>query len=264
VEPKDEAKALAREAIDAFLNGDREGSLALFRDAFNVEQRVVGDKYYSYIPGARETYSEVFGARLPIVHAVSKELKPLAKTQPEKALAIADALRGTRWREGLHASVHALGFLVGTHPDDVLNRVLKWSPKARCWEAADTIGMYAMGPLVARHDGHLGLLREYIISGDKWTKRVCLASLGVVARKRPERVREMLPFVEPLMKESDRELWKGVSWALREFSKKDAGASFRFMRRWARGAGKETRWIIKDGMRKLDAEMQDELKGLMG
>ena len=65
------------------------------------------------------------------------------------------------------------------------------------------------------------------------------------------------------MREEDKEVKKAIGWALREITKKDGKAVYEFLKKWVESGDKNTRWIIKEGMKKLDKKYQNELKALM-
>ncbi len=65
------------------------------------------------------------------------------------------------------------------------------------------------------------------------------------------------------MKEEDKDVKKAIGWALREITKKDSKSVSEFLERWAKVENKNTKWIIKEGMKKLSKEQQEELKSLI-
>jgi len=65
------------------------------------------------------------------------------------------------------------------------------------------------------------------------------------------------------MREQEQNVKKAVGWALREISKKDKESVFNFLKKWAKEDNKDTKWIIKDGMKKLEQTEQTELKKLL-
>jgi len=62
------------------------------------------------------------------------------------------------------------------------------------------------------------------------------------------------------MEDKDKDIKKAVSWVLREITKKNPDDVAEFLTRWAKAnPSKDTKWIIKDGMKKLPKKMQDEV-----
>ena len=66
------------------------------------------------------------------------------------------------------------------------------------------------------------------------------------------------------MKEEDKDVQKAVGWALREITKKDPTSTFKFLERWTKVKNKNTKRIIKEGMKKLSKDEQEKLKTLIG
>ncbi|MBC7091234.1 MAG: DNA alkylation repair protein [Nitrososphaeria archaeon] len=57
---------------------------------------------------------------------------------------------------------------------------------------------------------------------------------------------------------------KAIGWALREVTKKDPDSVFEFLQKWSEVEDKNTKWIIKEGMKKLSDKKQEKLKTLIG
>jgi len=65
------------------------------------------------------------------------------------------------------------------------------------------------------------------------------------------------------MKEEDKDVKKAIGWALREVTKKDPKSVFEFLKNWAKVDDKNTKWIIKEGMKKLARKEQEKLESLL-
>jgi len=51
---------------------------------------------------------------------------------------------------------------------------------------------------------------------------------------------------------------------LREVTKKDPESVFEFLQNWAKIKDKNTKWIIKEGMKKLSNKEQEKIKSIIG
>ena len=72
-----------------------------------------------------------------------------------------------------------------------------------------------------------------------------------------DRVFKILDLV---MEDRDKDIKKAVSWILKEITKKNPDDVAKFLIRWAKAnPSKDTKWIVKDGMKKLPKEMRDEV-----
>ena len=66
------------------------------------------------------------------------------------------------------------------------------------------------------------------------------------------------------MKEDRPDVKKAVSWILRDITKKNPDEVAKFLTKWAKtNPTKDTQWIIKDGMKKLDNTEQKNILGLL-
>ena len=70
--------------------------------------------------------------------------------------------------------------------------------------------------------------------------------------------------LDSVMKENEPDVKKSVSWILREITKKNPEPIFEFLIKWAKtNPNKDTIWMIKDGMKKLDKKKQERILGLL-
>lgn len=82
-----------------------------------------------------------------------------------------------------------------------------------------------------------------------------------IVRRNPDKV---LPVIEKLKTDDNLYVKKSVANVLRNASKYDPDFVFVLCQKWAKLNNQNTRWIIKDGMKKLPTEEQERLKSLMG
>jgi 3-methyladenine DNA glycosylase AlkD len=59
-----------------------------------------------------------------------------------------------------------------------------------------------------------------------------------------------LRLLDEMMREKDKDVKKAIGWALREITKKDPEAVFKFLQKWAK-QDKNARSIVRDGMKKF-------------
>ena len=66
------------------------------------------------------------------------------------------------------------------------------------------------------------------------------------------------------MEDEERDVKKAVAWILREITKGNSDDVARFLERWA-GAnpGKDARWVIKNGLKKLGSGEQKKISRLL-
>ncbi len=133
------------------------------------------------------------------------------------------------------------------------------------WEICDQLALRVNVNLAVQNQNEVfSMLDRLIESENKWIRRLAVATIPPFIRARTSESRVCLEFLNKVMREEDKDVKKAIGWSLREITKKDAKAVYEFLKGWAKSGDKNTRWIIKEGMKKLDKEKQDELRVLMG
>jgi len=66
-------------------------------------------------------------------------------------------------------------------------------------------------------------------------------------------------FFSPEEQIASRIYKKAVAWALREISKKNAKAVYNFLQKYGNSKDVSTRWIIREGSRKLPENLRKKL-----
>jgi len=91
-------------------------------------------------------------------------------------------------------------------------------------------------------------------------RRVASEGLRGVARRNPEKI---LPVIEKLKTDDSLYVRKSVAALLRAISKRNTKFAIDLCIKWVRLKNKNTNWIIKQGIKKLSEEQQEELKSLI-
>lgn len=92
-------------------------------------------------------------------------------------------------------------------------------------------------------------------------RRAASEGLRGVVRRNPEKI---LPAIEKLKTDDSLYVRKSVVALLRAISKKNPKFVIDLCRKWVRLKKKNTNWIIKQGIKKLSEEQQEELISLLG
>ncbi len=95
---------------------------------------------------------------------------------------------------------------------------------------------------------------------DENVRRTSVESLRQICRLNPNSV---LTILEEVNRDESLYVKKAVAHILREISKKNPDFVYNLCKEWAGFNDKNTDWIIKDGIRKLDKEKQLELISLL-
>jgi 3-methyladenine DNA glycosylase AlkD len=119
------------------------------------------------------------------------------------------------------------------------------------WEVCDQLAVRVVASLAVKNrDNMFSLMHNWIKSENKWARRLAAATLTAYVRKRKEDSGMCLQLLDEMMGEEDKDVKKAIGWALREITKKDSEAVFKFLQKWAK-QDKNARSIVRDGMKKF-------------
>lgn len=111
-----------------------------------------------------------------------------------------------------------------------------------------------------REDEVVGEMIVWAEEKDPNIRRASSEGLRGVARRNPEKI---LPVIEKLKTDDSLYVRKSVAALLRAISKKNPEFVADLCRKWAKLKNKNTNWIIRQGIKKLSGEQQEELKSLI-
>ena len=129
------------------------------------------------------------------------------------------------------------------------------------WEICDQLALRVIVNLAVQNQKEIfSLMHEWIKSKNKWIRRLAVATIPPYIRAERTESRTSLKLLDETMKEEDKDVKKAIAWALREITKKDPESVFEFLKKWVKVEDKNTKWIIKDGMKKLSDKKREKLK----
>lgn len=183
---------------------------------------------------------------------------------------MASALLRAIWSEGSFEARQIVGKSLEKfgpeNPRTCLDFVSSVLPDLDNWAVCDNLAMFGVEPIMRSNpELVLPLSEKWVESENKWIRR-----FGVVTLRGFRRIPLQKKFFEILnivMKDEESDVRKAVSWILRFVCRDQgkSGAVFEYLLKWAKSKpSKATRWIIKDGMKKLPREKQNEILSVLG
>jgi len=213
------------------------------------------ENYRRIIPDTGKFY----GVPIPILRVIAAEIERFIQKEPTKA----EGLLRLVWDEGSFEAKQIAGKSLEKfgpkNPKICLDFVSSVLPDLDNWSVCDNLVMYGVEPIVySVPELVLPLSEGWIKNDNKWVRRFGVVSLrGYKRVKTTDKVFKML---DRVMEDDEKDIKKAVSWILREITKKNPDDAATFLTRWAKtNPGKNARWIIKDGMKKLPKETQHEI-----
>ena len=203
------------------------------------------------------------GVAKPILHIIAAEIGKFHKINPEKASQLSNMI----WDEGSYEAKQIVGKSLEKfalkHPKICLNFISKKLNEIDNWSVCDSLAMYSIEPIVLSDpDLVLPLSEEWINSENKWIRRFGVVTLR--GYKRVKTTNQVFNILDTIMVDNEKDVKKAVSWILREITKGNPDEVAEFLKKWAqKNPSKHTRWIIKDGMKKLPEKEQEEISTVL-
>ena len=221
------------------------------RDATKNYQRIIPDT------------GKFFGVPLPILRVVAAEIGKFIQKEPTEAKRLLETI----WTEGSFEARQIAGKSLQKfgpkNPEICSDFVSLVLPDLDNWAVCDNLAMFGVEPIVySNPELVLPLSEKWIKSENKWIRRFGVVTLR--GYKRVQTTNEVFKILDLVMEDKDSDVKKAVSWILREITKKNLDKVAEFLTRWAKtNPNKDTRWVIKDGMKKLPKEKRTEILSVL-
>lgn len=215
--------------------------------------------YIRLIPDTGKFY----GVPKPKLWIIASQISKFIQKNPEKAEKLIYPLWNEESYEARQIAGKSLEKFGPKHPEICLNFISYALPGLNNWSICDSLGIYAVEPLLFLDPQLvLPLSKTCIKSDELWTRR-----FGVVILRGYRKIKitpEVFALLDKVMVDEEKDVKKAVSWILRMVTKSNGDEVADYLIRWAKNdPNKDTKWIIKDGMKKLPQEKQDEIRDLI-
>ena len=215
--------------------------------------------YQQIIPNTGKYY----GVPKPVLWIIASEIGKFIIENPQKAFSVLEII----WNEGSFEAKQLVGKslekFASKNPKDTLNFIVSLLSDIDNWSICDCLAMYAIEPIVySKPKLVLPLSEKWIKSKNKWIRRFGVVTLrGYKNIKATDKVFKILNLV---MNDENLEVKKAISWILREITKGNPDDVKEFLSKLAKtNLSKNTKWIIKDGIKKLKDDEQKMILELL-
>ena len=204
-----------------------------------------------------------FGVPLPILRVVAAEIGKFIQKEPTEAKRLLETI----WTEGSFEAREIAGKCLEKfgpkNPEICLDFVSSVLPDLDNWAVCDNLAMFGVEPIVYSHpELILPLSEKWIKDKNRWISRFGVVTLW--GYKKVQTTNKVFKILDLVMKDKEKDIKKAVSWVLREITKRNPDEGAEFLTRWAKAnPNRDTRWIIKDGMKKLPKEKQTEILAII-
>ncbi len=232
---------------DEFVPALREGLVRLADDVYAAEQERVA-------PGS----GLVFGVRSPLVVATMRQLRPaLKESSPALALWLAERLATEEEREFVFFCQLALERTLPVDPERTWQLMRRLARGATDWIRVDTLAeLFAKGILLERL--RWAELEQLVYSTSPWERRLVGSTIARLPFELPRSRRsslrglEALNVIGQLIGDSEPDVQKALSWALRSWLEVDSQGVHELIRFEAQTAQAEDdghrAWVLRDAL----------------
>lgn len=211
--------------------------------------------YQRIIPDTGKFY----GVPKPTLWIIAGEMGKFIQKEPTRA----EGLLTTMWEEGSFETKQITGKSLEKygpkHPKLCLDFISSILVNLDNWSVCDSLAMYGVEPIVYSHPELVLPLSEiWTKNSNKWIRR-----FGVVTLRGYKKVKTtdiVFKILDKVMEDNEKDVKKAVAWVLREITKANPDDVAKFLSKWVKAKpSKDTRWIIRNGMKKLPEEKQSEI-----
>jgi 3-methyladenine DNA glycosylase AlkD len=189
------------------------------------------EKAGSYYP----TDMIVKGVAVPDIRPIVRELKQQLKSAPpDEVISFAKQLSETRILEARQIACEVLAGNKAALGSLTLEDLLELGEGIDNWVSVDSFSVMLAGPAWRQGQITDETVEKWAISNDRWWRRVAVVStvaLNQKARGGTGDIPRTLKICQLVSGDQDDMVAKGLSWALRELSKRDASPVMEFLDR---------------------------------
>lgn len=201
-----------------------------------------------------------YGVPKPILRVIASEIGKFIQKEPGEAEETLHAIWSEGSFEAKQITAKSLEKFGPKNPNSCLGFISSVLSDLDNWSVCDCLAMYGVRPIVLSNPkAVLPLSEKWIMSHAKWIRRFGVVTL--LGYKKIIVTEEVFGLLDLVMEDRDRDIKMAVAWILRDISKKNPAEVAQFLIKWARSnPNNDTKWVIKNGLKKLS---QDEQKRLL-
>jgi 3-methyladenine DNA glycosylase AlkD len=253
---------------DSFTRLLTEGLEGLADHGYGAEQERVA-------PGSGPT----IGVRVPLMRSVISTLRqPFAEASSSSVLWLAQRLAASPYREVRLFALPALERALPDDPERAWQLLRRMAHAANDWISVDSLaGVYAVG--ILQEPFRWAEIEQLIYSRQRMERRLVGSTLATLPHRLPRGVARRtaadlnapraLALLRQLMGDSDDQVQKALSWAVREWSRVAQVATEQLIRDEAQIAVETVdgnrAWVLRDSLAHVDARLATYVRaGLAG
>jgi hypothetical protein len=204
---------------------------------------------------------KTYGTPTPVLRTLLGVLRKYAAAHPAHTQMVAERLWKDAIREQRQLAVELLGLTVPQLSAQAEAIMLAWLGQLDDLELIDLLGTQVCGPWLAGDlYTRLEKVRTWVNSPHKYQRQFGVMGLAALAKDRTFRdISTVLDVMTGVMREGDIEVRKSVAHTLKDLSTNGPGEVARYLADWADTLDKNTNWIVRHAMDKLDTDTRTHI-----
>ena len=207
---------------------------------------------------------EAIGIPIPVLKAIGNEIAKTARKDVSGFVPLAQLLWDEYGREGRVVALILFGAMELVNPELLVPLLKDLCKRCVSWEDADRLAMDALEPIVRKYpDKWLSEMAAWLDDQNKWVRR---ASITVVARlpmKHPAYTNQCLALTERLLFDTDLDVKRAVSFAIRICAKANPKLVCIFLQKQVPASNPAAVWVLCDVIKSMGHKVMAEFSPLL-
>jgi 3-methyladenine DNA glycosylase AlkD len=156
------------------------------------------------------------------------------------------------------------GSMVLVEPDYLVPMLRDLCRSCISWEDTDRLAMDGVEPIVRKHpERWIDELAFWLSDTNKWVRRAAITIIGRLPMKHPTYTPQCLAMSETLLTDSDVDVRRAVSFAIRVCAKSDPQLTCTFLQNQISTANVACVWVLSDVIKSMDRKILHQFASLL-
>ncbi len=207
---------------------------------------------------------ETVGIPVPVLKTIGKGLSKVARTRVDDFIPLTRFLWDEYGREGRVVGLIPLGAMELVDPQKIVSLLKEMCRTCVTWEDADRLAMDALEPIVRRKpEDWLSAMEPWLVDENKWVRRAGVTVAGRLPMRRAEYTQQCLDMAEILLFDTEVDVKKAVSFAIRLCCRGAIDPVREFLERHVPPQDAAATWVLCDVIRSMTPGFLPEFKSLL-
>jgi len=207
---------------------------------------------------------EAIGIPIPTLKAIGNEIAKTARQDVNGFIPLAQLLWDEYGREGRVVALIIFGAMELIEPQRLVPLLKDLCKQCVSWEDADRLAMDAVEPIVRKYpDTWLSEMEAWLEDENKWIRRAAITIIGRLPMKHPSYTSRCLALTERLLSDTDVDVRRAVSFAIRTCARVDPKLARAFLEKQVPATHSAAVWVLCDVIKSMDRRIIAEFAPLL-